>query len=215
MHQSLTWAWLFFRKEISDAITSSTNAGTLDQVYQDVIAQDAVYDSTSPSYEPSAVQPGDVWNITTSTNASETDKINGFEIGFNYVLDMGIGFLANYTYIDSDSLITGLSENSYNLGAFYEDDVWAARVVVNSRDDYITSYSGSNANAEEATTGPTRVDFSGSYAFNDNIDFTLEIINLTNEKERLYTTGPVGDLDLVREYNTTGTELIFGVRASF
>lgn len=208
----------FFQKEISDSITSETLENvTLTGELLSIVSADPVYDPASPEYDPSAVPAGDAnaWNLTQSSNSSETDKINGIEIGFNYVLPMGIGFLANYTNIDSDSLITGLSENSYNLGAFYENETWAARVVINSRDDYITDFTGSNANAEEGTSGPTRVDFSGSYAFNDNVDFTLEIINLTNEKERLFTTGPVGDLDLIREYNTTGTELIFGVRASF
>lgn len=204
-----------FQKEISDAITSVTREDTLAPVYRNAIAQDPVYDPTDPAYDASAIPPDSVWNITEGTNASEVDEIRGVEIGFNYVLPMGIGFLANYTYIDSDALITGLSENSYNLGAFYENQTWAARLLVNSRDDYITSYSGSNANAEEATTGPTRVDFSSSYSINEHFDLTLEVINLTNEKERLYTTGPVGDLDLVREYNTTGTEVLFGVRASF
>jgi outer membrane receptor protein involved in Fe transport len=173
-----------------------------------------VYDPNDPAYDASAIPPDSVWNISESTNASEVDEIRGVEVGFNYVLPMGLGFLANYTYIDSDALITGLSETSYNLGAFYENETWAARLLVNSRDDYITSYSGSNANAEEATTGPTRVDFSSSYTINEHFDLTLEVINLTNEKERLYTTGPIGDLDLVREYNTTGTEVLFGIRAS-
>lgn len=206
----------YFRKEISDAITSITRESVqLDQVYQDEMILDPVYDPTSPAYDESAILPSDDWNVTTSTNSSEADKINGYEISFNYVMDFGLGFLANYTYIDSDNLITGLSENTYNLGAFYETDVWSARILVNSRDDYITDFSGSNGNAEHGTTGPTRVDFSGSYALNDQFDLTLEVINLTNEKERLFTTGPVGGMDLVREYNTTGTELIFGVRASF
>ncbi|BFM19545.1 TonB-dependent receptor [Gilvimarinus japonicus] len=203
-----------FQKEISDAITSINREDYLPQVFQDAIAQDPVYDPNDPAYDASAIPPDSVWNISESTNASEVDEIRGVEVGFNYVLPMGLGFLANYTYIDSDALITGLSETSYNLGAFYENETWAARLLVNSRDDYITSYSGSNANAEEATTGPTRVDFSSSYTINEHFDLTLEVINLTNEKERLYTTGPIGDLDLVREYNTTGTEVLFGIRAS-
>ena len=37
----------------------------------------------------------------------------------------------------------------------------------------------------------------------DNIVLSFEVINLTDEAERLFTTGD-GDLDLVREYNKTG-----------
>jgi hypothetical protein len=44
---------------------------------------------------------------------------------------------------------------------------------------------------------------------------TFEVINLTDEYERLYTTGPEGTMDLVREYNHTGTQFFLGVRATF
>lgn len=204
-----------FSKEISDVIDSETTPTTLSQVFQDEIASDPRYDPASPSFDPSLNPPGAIWNLTQSFNSNSNIKINGFEIGFNYVMEIGIGFLGNYTSIDSDDDITGLSDTSYNLGVFYENDRYGARLVLNSRDDYITDFTGSNGNAEHGTTGPTRIDFSGSYSLNDMFDFTLEIINLTNEKERLFTTGPQGNLDLVREYNTTGTELIFGVRANF
>ena len=43
---------------------------------------------------------------------------------------------------------------------------------------------------------------------------TLEVINLTDEAERLFTSGD-GDLDLVREYNKTGREYFLGARVNF
>ncbi len=97
------------------------------------------------------------------------------------------------------------------LPLYYETDTYGARVSMNSRDDYITDYSGSNGNAEHATTGPSHVDFSAFYHFNDNLTFTLEVVNLTDEYERLYTTGN-GDLNLMREYNHTGRQAFLGFR---
>jgi len=43
---------------------------------------------------------------------------------------------------------------------------------------------------------------------------TFEGINLTDEYERLYTTGD-GTLNLVREYNHVGRYFYFGVRYEF
>lgn len=205
---------VFFSKDITDAITSETVATTLNPQLRAIVAADPAYDPTSPQYEPSALSPDATWNLTQSTNSDDVEKIDGFEIGFNYVTEIGVGFLANYTSLDTEEVVFGLSETSYNLGVFYENDTFGARIMVNDRDDYLTG-GPAEGNLNQATTGPTRVDFSSSYNFSEMFDFTLEIINLTNEKERLYTNGPMGDLDLVREYNTTGTEIIFGVRASF
>jgi iron complex outermembrane receptor protein len=210
-------AFVYFQKEITDAITSSTaDSVTLPKEYADIIATDPVYDVNSPSYDPSAVDAyaTNSWNLTTQSNSTEVDNISGFEIAARYVFPLGLGVDANYTKIDSDDIVQGLSENAYNLGVFYENDTFGARLYVNARDDYQTGGSA-DGNVSQNNTGPTRVDFSSSYNINEHFTATLEIINLTNEKERLFTTGPTGDLNLVREYNTNGTELMFGVRATF
>ncbi|MCF2949599.1 TonB-dependent receptor [Paraglaciecola aquimarina] len=210
-------ALVYFQKEITDSITSSTAENiTLPKEYADIVATDPIYDVGTPNYDPSAIGAYDTnaWNLTTQSNSSEVDDISGIELAARYVLPMGIGFDANYTYIDSDDIVRGLSENAYNLGVFYENDTFGARIYVNSRDDYETGGS-SNGNVSQNNTGPTRVDFSSSYNINEHFTATLEIINLTNEKERLFTTGPTGDLNLVREYNTNGTEVMFGIRASY
>ncbi|WP_185232860.1 TonB-dependent receptor [Teredinibacter franksiae] len=205
----------YFRKTIGNSITSVSTQEELDPVVRDIVAADPVYDPNDDiNYDPSAADPNGIWDVTRSSNASEMDEINGVEISLNYMSPIGVGFLANYTYIASDDIVTGLSPVSYNLGAFYETDVWAARLLMNARDDYQTG-GAKDGNLTQNNTGPTRMDFSGSYNITDVWTATLEVINLTNEKERNFTTGPIGDLDLVREYNSTGTELIFGIRAAF
>jgi outer membrane receptor for ferrienterochelin and colicin len=82
---------------------------------------------------------------------------------------------------------------------------------VNKRDDYITNNIGSNGNVSEATTGPIRYDLSSFYHFNDSVSMTFEIINMSDEPARLYTTGD-GSMDLVREYNSTGRQYFLGIR---
>ena len=71
-----------------------------------------------------------------------------------------------------------------------------------------------DGNVAEATTGPIRLDLSAFFHINDTFSLTLEGVNLTNEYERLYTTGN-GSMDLVREYNTTGRQFYAGVRVNF
>ena len=93
-------------------------------------------------------------------------------------------------------------------------DQWGVRVAVNNRDDYITDNTGSNGNVSHATTGPTRWDMSAFYHINDMMTVTFEGINLSDEPERLYTTGD-GTLNLVREYNFTGRQLFLGLRVNF
>ena len=110
-----------------------------------------------------------------------------------------------------DVPLQGLSKNSWNGTLFYEMPRWSARVSVNNRDNYITNNLGQNGNLAEATTGPVRWDLSAVYYINKNFSLSLEGINLTNEAERLYTTGD-GTMDLVREINYSGRQMFLGVR---
>jgi outer membrane receptor protein involved in Fe transport len=55
---------------------------------------------------------------------------------------------------------------------------------------------------------------SAFYHFSERLSLTVEGVNLTNEYERLYTTGD-GTMNLVREYNTTGRQFYAGLRLNF
>lgn len=222
----------FFHKDIESFILSSTVSSVLPADLKTIIA--TAYPQTnpaSPSFDPLGVSINDEWNISTPINGDGA-KLDGYEISYQQPFSFlpaafeGFGLFANYTYVDSEIIypgdikgpLSGLSENSYNFGVYFERDQFGARVVVNGRDDYVTRIPGSDRNYSEDTTGPTRVDMSAFYNITDNIKVNLEIINLTEEDERLYTTGPLasgGDLNLVREINNTGREISLGLRATF
>jgi outer membrane receptor protein involved in Fe transport len=85
---------------------------------------------------------------------------------------------------------------------------------VNDRSDYTTDIPGGNGNLTAATSGLPHYDFSSFFNLTDNIVLTFEVINLTDEAERLFTTAD-GDLNLVREYNKTGREYFLGARVNF
>lgn len=222
----------FFHKDIDSFILNDTVPSVLSADLKAIIA--TAYPQTnpaSPTYDPNGVSINDEWNISTPVNG-EGAKVDGYEISYQQPFNFlpaafeGFGMFANYTYVDSEITypgdikgpLSGLSENSYNYGMYFEREQFGARLVVNGRDDYVTAIPGSDRNYSENTSGPTRVDMSAFYNITENVKVSLEVINLTEEDERLYTTGPLssgGDLDLVREINNTGREISLGIRATF
>jgi len=115
----------YFRKDISDAIVPfETPRTALPAEILPVVAADPVYDENSPVFDPNVVQANDPtgWDVTESINSPEVSELNGYEIGFQHVVPIGVGVLANYTYIDSDHIVSGLSENSSTLPVFYDTD---------------------------------------------------------------------------------------------
>lgn len=220
----------YFYKDIDSFIISNTVKSKLSADLQSLIA--TAYpqtDPNSPTFDSKGYSIDSEWNFSTPVNGDGA-KLSGYEISyqqpFTFLPIEGFGAFANYTYVDSELTyangvkgpLVGLSENSYNYGVYFEREKYGARVVVNGRDDYVTAIPGSDGNYSENTTGPTRIDLSGFYNITENIKVSLEVINLTEEDERLYTTGPQasgGDLDLVREINNTGREITLGIRASF
>lgn len=217
----------YFRKDIESFINSATVEGALSPELRRIVENRGEYTPGDPRFDP-AVLPADsdAWSISRPENADGA-KLEGVELAYQQPFAFlpapfdNLGVIANYNIVDSQlkqgdfhSAMAGLSKNSYNFSLYYETDTYGARIAVNGRDDYVTKVPGSNGNAAEGTTGPTRVDLSAYYDVTENITITLEGINMTNEVERLYTTGG-GDLNLVREYNTTGREILLGVRATF
>jgi TonB-dependent receptor len=212
----------YFHKAIEGLLVDSTFDDFIDPAIADAIVSD-------PNFDPGRDIDPRTNEYTFSVPISAGDsEISGFELfyqqGFDEVLPApfnNMGIIANYTAVDASTELNGqdvdfegLSDSLYNFTVYYETDTFGIRLSTNYRSDYITDITGSDGNAEHGTSGQTRYDLSAVYNLNDNISFTLEGINLTNEEERLFTTGD-GSLDLVREFNTTGRQIFLGVRANF
>jgi TonB-dependent receptor len=216
-------SFAYFVKDIDSFISSPSTEGPLRPEDRPIVAQ--IYPT-----QPELLDPGLTWTYSTSANTEGTE-LDGFEISYQQAFTNlpgfwgNFGFIGNFSYVDAttqvirsgDSVtvpLEGLSENSWNATLYYEVENWGARVAVNNRDDYVTDNTGSNGNIAHGTTGPTRVDMSAFYHINDSMSLTFEGINITDEAERLFTTGD-GTLNLVREYNLTGRQLFFGLRVNF
>jgi len=209
----LAAAW--FRKDIRTALKSETVTKFVDSEFWPIIYADPQFDPAFGN-DPAKVP----WTHSIPVNTDDGYVVEGYELTYQQPFTFlpgwmsNFGIAANFTHVDADEEnSTGLSPDSLNLTLYYEQTDFGARISMNQRDDYLLDMPSSNGNVAEWKYGPTHVDFSSFYNFNDNLTFTLEVINLTNEEERIYGTGD-GTLDMTREYSKTGTQFFLGVRYS-
>lgn len=209
-----------FYKDIESFIATETVNQVPSELIADLVRSDPEFDASWQSLDVP-------WEFSRPTN-NDGAELKGMEFiyqqPFNFLPGAGVAF--NYMIVDSQSQygsgertitsdLIGMSDKTTNVTFYYETDVYGARISANDRSDYLTRVPGRNGNGAEATTGPTRIDASAFYNITDNVTVTLEAINLSNETERLYTTGYNNSYDFVREYNTTGRQIFLGVRADF
>ena len=180
---------------------------------------------------PEGKTVNDIFNVSSPQN-SGSSSIQGFELALQRDLDFlpapfqYSGVIANYTWADGDTLypnvensgqsqlkaFPGLSKQSYNLTLYYETKKWGARVAATYRGKYITGVeSGSIDDDERGYHASTNLDFSAYYRLNTHIKLNLEALNLTNQRDELYSDSSD------RAYNSTysGRTYMLGVTAEF
>ena len=142
-----------------------------------------------------------------------------------------LGVQLNYTWVESQiqylnaagqpvmkTDLTGLSKSSWNATLFYEGKVFSGRVSATNRDDYLTQAPGTetgfNLDGYHGMTGTTVIDASIRYTISDQLELSLEGINLTNEASDEWVYSPAtGRLPL--QYTETGRQFLLGVRYKF
>ncbi|ELQ15941.1 TonB-dependent receptor [Xanthomonas translucens] len=142
-----------------------------------------------------------------------------------------LGVQLNYTWVDSQiqyldntgkpvmkNDLTGLSKSSWNATVFYEGEVFSGRVSATNRDDYLTQAPGTeagfNVDGTHGMTGTTVIDASLRYRISEQLELSLEGINLTNEASDEWVYSPTtGRLPL--QYTETGRQYLLGVRYKF
>ncbi len=142
-----------------------------------------------------------------------------------------LGVQLNYTWVDSQiqyinssgqpvlkADLTGLSRNSWNATLFYEGKVFSGRVSATNRDDYLTQVTGTeagfNLDGYHGMTGTTFIDASIRYTISDQLELSLEGMNLTNEASDEWVYSPAtGRLPL--QYTETGRQFMLGARYKF
>lgn len=170
------------------------------------------------------------WNYSVAANGPGGD-LDGFEISYQQPFTFlpgflsDFGFIGSYTEVDSEMdylntdgevqatrQLNGLSKRSSSATLYYEAEKFSGRVSVASRSGYLTSPIGRDGNDMEGTAGTTNVDASFGYQLNDNIKFTLEALNLTDEVDDQW----VGQADSrLSYYHSTGRQYYLGVQYKY
>lgn len=123
-----------------------------------------------------------------------------------------LGAQANFTYVDADREITGISKKSYNATLYYDTERWGIRGSLNHRDRW---YSGRSDDLMSASTrgfeATTYIDASAFVNITDELQLTLNAINLTNEKDTQFW----GQNRYLYNQNQSGTTYLAGARFKF
>jgi len=195
-------ATLFYK----DLETLVTNVSTVDDIT--ILSQAA--DGTQTPITKS-------FTINTYENTYGVN-LKGFEVAYQQQFDFlpGLlkhtGFLANYTYVDNSDpqLLSGASENNYNLSAYYEDDLIQARLIYAYRDGFISGgLTPGKLGAQKLEYGTLGA--SVTVDVMENVSLTFQASNLTDEA--VITRTQTGNLP--REYQDNGRRFILGARVKF
>jgi len=138
------------------------------------------------------------------------------------------GIQLNYTYVDTEiqyltstganslrTQLLGSSKTSWNATLFYEGQRFSGRVSATNRDDYLIQVPGVEQGFTDdvhGQNGTTVLDASLRYKISDQIELSLEGINLTNEPSESWV-GAGSRLPL--DYSETGRQYLLGLRYKF
>jgi iron complex outermembrane recepter protein len=135
------------------------------------------------------------------------------------------GVMANYTYVQAQQTyydtsgvvlmkadLNNLSRNSYNATVYYDDSVFQARMTAAFRSHYIVDANIlSNYNNYGIFVKPTfNLDASTSYKVSENLMFTFDAMNLTDQAVNIYA-----DKYAQRSYQYHETGRVFYIGAKY
>jgi iron complex outermembrane receptor protein len=164
------------------------------------------------------------YTVSTYYNNPSPIQINGLEVGGQYAFTFlpgplkNTGLTANYTYAKDKGTTNygyysganlgfpGLSHNSYNVSAYYEDKKLSARVSYNWRSRYAIGNERDNLWAFGQAYG--QWDTSASYRLDDHFQIFLDVVNLTNSR-RIEDEESTARVSTVESY---GRRFYFGIR---
>ena len=169
---------------------------------------------------------GEQFLVTRPINANKS-TVYGFEATVQYTFDKllpapfdGLGFSANYTKVESSTTfdpsltsqvfnVEGLSDSA-NVVGFYEKGPVQVRVAYNWRAPFLRSTFGDNGQPTNIDSYG-QLDLTGSLKLTNNIGVFVDVLNVTNAKQRVYSSFK----DRFAGLYQTGRVISGGVRATF
>jgi iron complex outermembrane receptor protein len=196
-----------FQKNIKNFIGSET----LENV---PFSQTGVPFSTIPGATGSTI----VKEFSMPINVAGTTKLTGLELAAQSQFSFlpapfdNLGAVANYTYVDADDALTGISKTSYNVTLYYETDTWGLRGSMSHRTRWYTGHSDSVMSAStRGFEGSTYVDASAFWNVTEKLQASLNAINLTNQKDTQFW----GQNRYLYNQNQSGTTYMMGLSYKF
>lgn len=133
-------------------------------------------------------------------------SVSGLELVYQRDFASGFGVSANYTYSDnsadvssttnSDVGLPGISENAFNLIAYYENDIISGRVSYTWRDEYLSpyrsvyDYGGLENGVSEFFNDYGQWDASLTWNVMSNLSLEAALLNITGEAQSSYIAYP-------------------------
>ena len=158
-------------------------------------------------------------------------EILGFEVGYSQAFTSlpapldGLGLIVNVTAVDSELRLKaggkvpfpGVSETSLNSAVYYDKGPIEARLAYSWRDDFLFDPAGIWGN-ELYVHEYGQWDFSASYEIVGNAAVFVDVINVSDEQELLYSdwAAPLrAGLSRPLSLGQVGRRIGFGIRAVF
>jgi iron complex outermembrane receptor protein len=221
-----------FEKDIESFVQTSRLTTTYTALMDELgLAEDAMIAACGSSY-PAICNADSPWNYSVPFNSPGGD-LSGYEVSYQQPFTFLPGVFSNfgailaYTSVDADmdyldttgqivlatKPLVNLSDETASATVYYEDDAFSARVSIVNRSEYLTAAIGRDGSDEEGTNSTTNVDASFGYQFNDNLKFTLEALNLTDEADDQWVS--TEGQKMSSYYHTTGRQYYIGAQFKF
>ncbi|WP_332700975.1 TonB-dependent receptor [Devosia sp.] len=172
-----------------------------------------------------------IFTVTQQLN-TEGGKLEGYEISLQRPFTFlpapfdKFGGIVNYTHVKSDieymtnvatgatvvQPLVGLSPSSWNTTLYYEADRLTGRVSASYREGYLSTVPGGNGNDVRGKHKTLNVDVAATFKLTDQVTFTFEGINLTDEFDDRWISST---RESSEEYVHTGRQYYVGVRYKF
>ncbi|MGC6498975.1 MAG: TonB-dependent receptor [Henriciella sp.] len=143
--------------------------------------------------------------ITETYNFDTTITLEGIEIAAQQDLSFldnwflaGFGVQASAAFVDvsgedpdgNDARVPRISDESYNIAGYWENETYSARLAYNWRSDYFLQGGLSITGAADRQVKPRgQLDFIGRYNFNDNLSFDFRVFNILEVEYEEYQSG--------------------------
>ena len=135
------------------------------------------------------------YSVSVPINADA--EVQGLEVAYQQPIGDFFGIHANYTYSDGRTAHTwadgshnllGNSRNTYNVGAYFENDTFGARVSYTHRSSFLIGLSGANPYYQDDFG---TLSSSLSYKATDWLSFSFDALNLNNPTIKYYQSSTI------------------------